>query len=129
MTSVRDKSLTVKSVRAPQRDDVDLFHVVDIHRHGADVRTNRNRSRWPTGAIFSPTLEPLNCKVSAPPWPSTVSLPSPGFQTNVSSPRTHQGRVVAAAAVDRVVAVAAEQKVVAVTAGDGVIAGTAIDGE
>ncbi len=36
--------------------------------------------------MFSSTLAPLNSIVSKPAWPSTVSLSSPGFHTNVSSP-------------------------------------------
>ena len=47
-----------------------------------------------------------------------MSLPSPGFQTNVSSPAPRKADVVAAAAVDEVVAVAADQHVVAVAADD-----------
>ena len=54
--------------------------------------------------MFSLMLAPLNSSVSEPAWPSTVSLPSPGFQTNVSSPAPEQGHVVAVAAVDQVVA-------------------------
>ena len=79
--------------------------------------------------MFSLALEPLNCNVSWPPWPSTTSLPSPGFQTKVSSPAPRKADVVAATADDGVVAVAADQHVVAVAAGDGVIARAAIDGE
>ena len=77
-----------------------------------------------------------------PPWPSTVSLPSPGFQTKVSLPR-REGRVVAATAVDEVVAGAADDDVIAVAAVerevglagmqprsvDGVVAGASIDDE
>src|SRR5262249_25830695 len=37
-------------------------------------------------SIFSRLASPLNWSVSVPAWPSTVSLPSPGFQTNVSLP-------------------------------------------
>ena len=77
--------------------------------------------------MFSLTLAPLNCIVSLPAWPSTMSLPSPGFQTKVSSPAPMKTRVVAAAAVDGVVAVAADQHVVAVAAGDRVVARAAID--
>ncbi len=51
-----------------------------------------------------------------PAWPSTMSLPSPGFQTNVSSPAPMKRDVVAVAAVDQVVALAADQDVVAVAA-------------
>ena len=63
--------------------------------------------------MFSATLAPLNSIVSKPAWPSSVSLSSPGFQTNVSSPAPMQGDVVAVAAVDQVVALAAEEHVVA----------------
>ena len=54
--------------------------------------------------------------MSEPSWPSTVSLPSPGFQTKVSSPAPSKADVVAAAADDEVVALAADEDVVAVAA-------------
>ena len=45
-------------------------------------------SRWPfaDSSMCSDTLAPLKIIVSVPLRPSTVSLPSPGFQTNESSP-------------------------------------------
>ena len=46
-----------------------------------------------------------------PAWPSTVSLSSPGFQTNVSLPAPSNASVVAVAADDEVVALAAEEHV------------------
>ena len=52
-----------------------------------------------------------------PARPSTVSLPSPGFQTKVSSPRPAR-HVVATPAIDEVVAGAADDAVVAVAAVD-----------
>ena len=92
-------------------------------------RVKRTRLPLAERSIFSAMLAPLNCIVSVPAWPSTMSLPSPGFQTNVSSPAPRKRGVVAAAAVDEVVAVAAEERVVAVAAGDGVVARAAVDGE
>ena len=79
--------------------------------------------------MVSPTLEPLKASVSKPVWPSTVSLPSPGFQMIAIVAGAEQRDVVAAAAGDDVVAVAADQHVVAATADDGVIAGATVDGE
>ena len=70
----------------------------------ATSRENRTRLPLAEMSMFSLTLAPLNSIVSVPAWPSTVSLPSPGFQTKVSSPAPMQGDVVAAAAVDQVVA-------------------------
>ena len=92
-------------------------------------RDSRARVPLAESSMLSLTLAPLNTSVSVPSWPSTVSLPSPGFHTKVSLPVAQERGVAAAAAGDEVVAVAAEQQVVAVAAGDGVVAGTAIDGE
>ena len=58
-----------------------------------------------------------------------MSLPSPGSQTNVSSPCTHERDVAAAVAVDRVVAVAALEHVGAGAAGEPVVAGAAVEGQ
>ena len=55
-----------------------------------------------------------------PAWPSTVSLPSPGFQTNVSLPAPSRAVSLPCAAKDEVVALAAD---------DLVIAGAAVDRE
>ena len=80
--------------------------------------SRNSRSRLPLAdrSMFSLMLAPLNCKVSLPPWPSTMSLPSPGFHTNVSSPAPRKADVVAASADDQVVALAAGEDVVAVAA-------------
>ena len=50
--------------------------------------SRRNNARAPlaTMSMFSAMLAPLNSSVSVPAWPSTTSLPSPGFQMNVSLP-------------------------------------------
>ena len=61
----------------------------------ATSRVNRTRLPLAEMSIFSAMLAPLNTIVSAPAWPSIVSLPSPGFQTNVSSPARRPGHVVA----------------------------------
>ena len=76
-------------------------------------RVNSARPPLAEMSMFSAMLAPLNCSVSMPAWPSTVSLSSPGFQTKVSSPAPMQRDVVAVAAVDEVVALAADQHVVA----------------
>ena len=86
----------------------------------ATSRVNRAREPLAEMSIFSAMLAPLNCRVSKPSWPSTMSLPSPGFQTKVSSPRPCCS-VVTAAAVNEVVAVAAEQQVDAVAASERVL--------
>ena len=52
----------------------------------ATSRKSLNRLPFADRSMCSLTLAPLNSIVSVPVWPSTVSLPSPGFQTNVSSP-------------------------------------------
>ena len=94
-------------------------------------------------SMFSLTLEPLNSIVSEPPWPSTVSLPSPGFQTKVSSPAPMKATslprppsidVVPRAAGEEVVAVAAIEHQVDLTGGerarvDRVVAAEAVDRE
>ena len=76
--------------------------------------------------MFSAMLAPLNTSVSAPAWPSTVSLPSPGSNERVVAGAADQV-VVAPAAVDEVVAIAAEQSVVAIAADNDVVAGTTVD--
>ena len=50
--------------------------------------SRKKRTRLPLAemSMFSLAFEPLKSIVSEPAWPSTVSLPSPGFQTKVSSP-------------------------------------------
>ena len=77
--------------------------------------------------MFSPMLEPLNCSVSVPAWPSTVSLPSPGSHWKVSLPAPELGGVGADVAVDEVVAGAAEQGVGAVAAAQRVVAAAAVE--
>ena len=51
-----------------------------------------------------------------PAWPSMVSLPSPGFQTKVSSPAPRKRDVVPLAAVDEVAAGGADEQVAVVAA-------------
>ena len=94
----------------------------------ATSRVNRARVPLAVMSIFSLMLAPLNWSVSVPSWPSTVSLPSPGFQTKVSSAGAAEQGIIAAAAGDEVVAIAAEQPVGAVAAGDGVVTGAAVHG-
>src|SRR3954454_24207426 len=52
----------------------------------ATSRVNSTRPPLAEMLMFSLILAPLNASVSVPLPPSTVSLPSPGFQTKVSSP-------------------------------------------
>ena len=71
-------------------------------------------------SISSLMLAPLKTSVSLPVPPSTVSLPSPGFQTKRVVARTKRGHVIPAPAVDEVASRAA---------GDGVVAIAAVDRE
>ena len=52
----------------------------------ATSRTSSSRPPFADSSMCSETLAPLKTIVSVPLRPSTVSLPSPGFQTNESSP-------------------------------------------
>ena len=58
----------------------------------ATSRKKRTRGPLAEMSMFSLAFEPLNRRVSVPAWPSTVSLPSPGFHTNVSSPAPSKAR-------------------------------------
>ena len=49
------------------------------------LRKKRTRSPFADASKFSSALLPLNTIVSAPSWPSTTSLPSPGSHWNTSS--------------------------------------------
>ena len=48
-------------------------------------RVSRRRPPFASSWMFSFAFEPLKRRMSAPPCPSTISLPSPGSQLNVSS--------------------------------------------
>ena len=52
----------------------------------AMLRTNRTRPPFATMSMFSLMFAPKNSISSVPSWPSSVSLPSPGFHWNVSAP-------------------------------------------
>ena len=93
----------------------------------ATLRVRRTREPLAETSMFSPMLEPLKLSASMPPWPSTVSLPSPGSHWKRSLPAPQQCGVGADVAVDEVVAVAAEQQVGAVAAAQRVVAGAAVD--
>ncbi len=67
--------------------------------------------------------------MSEPSWPSTVSLPSPGFHWNIVVAGAQEGNVVAVVAEDEVVAVAADEHVGALAAEQGVVAGAAVERE
>ena len=71
-------------------------------------RVRRTREPLADTSMFSAALEPLKSMTSLPPWPSTVSLPSPGSHWKWSAPAPELRDVVAAVAVDEVVAGAAE---------------------
>ena len=93
----------------------------------ATLRVSRTRPPLAVTSICSPTLEPLKSSASAPDWPSTLSLPSPGSHWKRSSPEPSSARVGADVAVDVVVAVAADQRVRAVAAADVVAALAAVE--
>ena len=82
----------------------------------ATSRKNRTRPPLAEMSMFSAMLAPLNSSVSVPAWPSTMSLPSPGFQMNVSLPAPSSATSSPRPPVDDVVAVAADQRVVALAA-------------
>ena len=92
----------------------------------ATSRKNRTRLPLAETSMFSLALEPLNSIVSVPSWPSTVSLPSPGFHTKVSLPAPRKATSLPRPPVDGVVAVAADQNVVALAADDLVVASPAV---
>src|SRR5829696_512565 len=58
----------------------------------ATLRKNRTRPPLAETSMFSPMLAPKNSIVSTPSWPSRVSLPSPGFHWNESSPAPIRAR-------------------------------------
>ena len=75
-------------VSAPPRALTSIaLDAVEVHGDVGDV-AGEAATRLPLAemSIFSAMLAPLKSIVSVPSWPSTVSLPSPGFHTKVSSP-------------------------------------------
>ena len=86
MRSVPVRSLTVM-VSAPPRA-LKLIPSTPLRSMVTLPTSRKKRTRLPLAemSMFSLAFEPLNSIVSVPAWPSTVSLPSPGFHTNVSSP-------------------------------------------
>ena len=110
VTSVPVRSLTTM-LSAPPRAlnsmcSTSLRSIVTL----AMSRVKRTRSPLAEMSMFSAMLAPLNSIVSMPAWPSTVSLPSPGFQTNSVVAGAQERGVVAVAADDEVVAVAADEQ-------------------
>ena len=86
VTSVPERSFTV-SVSAPPSAlrsmlSTSLRSMTMLPR----LRVNSTRPPLAEAAKISAPLLPLNSIVSAPSWPSTVSLPSPGSHWKVSSP-------------------------------------------
>ena len=126
MTPVPVRSLTVM-VSAPPRA-LKLIPSTPLRSMVTLPTSRKNRTRLPLAerSMFSLALEPLNCIVSVPSWPSTVSLPSPGFHTKVSSPAPMKATSLPRPPMIEVVAVAADQHVVAVAADDLVVAGAAV---
>ena len=116
-------------VGAAQGVELDVLDAVEVHRDVADVAGQRTRLPLAEMSMFSSMLAPLNTSVSVPAWPSTMSLPSPGFQRNVSLPAPSSATSLPRSPIDDVVAVAAEQRVVALAADDRVVAGAAVEGE
>ena len=58
----------------------------------AMLRGNRTRPPFATMSMFSAMLAPKKTIVSEPSWPSSVSLPSPGFHWKASSPAPIRAR-------------------------------------
>ena len=86
VTPVPVRSLTVMVRHRRQRVELIRSTLLRSMVMSPTSRVSRTRPPLAEMSIFSPMLEPLNCIVSVPSWPSTVSLPSPGFQTKVSLP-------------------------------------------
>ena len=93
VTPVPVRSLTVMLSAPPRASSCDVLDAVEVHGDVADVAGEPRRGRrWPRCRCSRLMLAPLNTSVSLPPWPSTVSLPSPGFHMNVSSPAPRRRR-------------------------------------
>ena len=74
-------------VGAAEGVEVDRLDVVQVHDHVRDVAGEQHPPAVrPRRRCSRRSTAPLNSIVSKPPWPSSVSLSSPGFQTKVSSP-------------------------------------------
>ncbi len=79
-------------VSAAEGFEVDLLDAGNVHRHVADVADEAQ------AVSIRGQVDPLGevgadeRHVSVPPWPSTVSLPSPGSQAKVSSPAPSSDR-------------------------------------
>ena len=116
-------------VGAAQGVEVDPLDAVEVHRDAADVAGEADPAAVGRDVDLLGDVGAVEGSVSSPAWPSTVSLPSPGFQTNVSSPAPRSAVSLPRPPVIDVVAVAAEQTVVAVAAGDRVVARAAVDRE
>ncbi len=102
--------------------DLDALDAVQVHGDGADVAGQLGAPAVGEPFMVSATLEPKNCSVSKPAWPSTTSLPSPGIPDEAVVAVAEEGDVAAPATDHGVVALAAEQQVVAGATGDLVVA-------
>ena len=69
-----------------------MLDAVEVHRDRGDVAGEPQRGPLAETSIFSPALEPLKSSRSLPPWPSTVSLPSPGSHWNGRRRRPSRAR-------------------------------------
>ena len=129
LTSVPVRSLTVM-VSAPPRA---LSWMCSTPlRSMVTLPTSRNsRTRLPLAemSMFSLTLAPLNTSVSVPAWPSTMSLPSPGFQMKVSLPLPSKATSLPRPPVTMSLPSPPSSVSLPCAADDGVVAGAAVDGE
>ncbi len=84
VTPVPLKSLTVTVSEPPSALKAIVSTALRSIVMAATSRVNRTRPPLADTSMFSFTLAPLKASVSVPFWPSTMSLPSPGFHKNVS---------------------------------------------
>ena len=101
--------------------------VVEVHHDVRDVAGEAHPRPLAETSMLSDALLPLKSSRSSPPWPSTMSLPSPGSHWKRVVAAAQERRVQALVAVDEVVAAAAQEQVGAVAAAQRVVAGAAVD--
>ena len=73
-------------VSAPPSARNRCLDIVEVHHDVGDVAEEQDAPAVGRDVDVLATLAPLKASVSVPAWPSTVSLSSPGFQTNMSLP-------------------------------------------
>ena len=114
------------AVGAAQSPEVDALDVVEVHRHARDVAGEQDAAAVRDDVDVLGDVRAEEDHLSEPSWPSSVSLPSPGFQWKAVA-GAHQGEVVAVVAEDEVVVSAAEDRVGALRAEQLIGARAAVD--